>query len=88
MMGEKGEAGPPGTQGPAGARGDAGPPGPAGPAGVANLRAFDVNTESATCEADEILVSALCKNGGGPPMLQGGTARCNQLGIVGLCLRK
>jgi collagen triple helix repeat protein len=85
MAGERGEAGPPGPQG---ARGEPGSPGPAGPPGVAGLRAFDVSTETAACEINEVLVSALCK-GGGPPVLQGGTARCTSaIGIVGLCVRR
>jgi hypothetical protein len=86
--GEKGETGPAGPAGPAGERGEAGPPGPPGPAN-ANLRAFDVNGETAACEANEVLVSALCKDGGGPPVLQGGAVRCTGAsGIVGLCLRR
>jgi hypothetical protein len=36
-----------------------------------------------------VLVSAICKNAGGPPVLQGGTVRCaGSAGIVGLCMRK
>ena len=86
IVGEKGEAGPPGPQGP---RGEAGPPGPAGPPGVVGMRAFDVSTETAACETNEVLVSALCKGGEGPPMFQGGAVRCNGAnGIVGLCVRK
>jgi collagen triple helix repeat protein len=86
IVGEKGEAGPPGPQGP---RGEAGSPGPAGPPGVVGMRAFDVSTETATCETNEVLVSALCKGGERPPMFQGGAVRCNGAnGIVGLCVRK
>jgi hypothetical protein len=56
---------------------------------VAGLRAFDVNGETVACEANEVLVSAICKDGGGPPVLQGGTARCaGASGVVGLCMRK
>jgi hypothetical protein len=53
------------------------------------MRAFDVSTETAACETNEVLVSALCKGGEGPPILQGGTVRCSgSNGIVGLCVRK
>jgi hypothetical protein len=39
--------------------------------------------------SSEVLVSALCKGGDGPPSLQGSTARCNGAnGIVGLCMRR
>ena len=67
MRGETGLAGPPGPMGAKGDTGQAGAPGPAGergqpgPAGNSILRAFDVNGESAACEADEVLVSAICK---------------------------
>jgi hypothetical protein len=96
--GDKGEAGAVGAVGPVGAKGDkgdkgdrgeAGPPGPAGQAGAANLRGFDVDGMSASCEPNETLVFAACKNDGGAPVLQGGTARCTAgTGIVGLCMRK
>ena len=87
--GAKGEAGPSGPPGP---KGDAGPPGAAGAAGPVaslNLRSFDVNGDSFACEANEVLVSAICKGAGGPPVLQGASARCaGAAGIVGLCMRK
>jgi hypothetical protein len=86
MTGEKGEVG---ARGPQGARGEPGPSGPAGPPGATGLRAFDVSTQTAVCEANEVLVSALCKGGEGPPVLEGTTARCNSgNGIVGLCIRR
>jgi hypothetical protein len=48
-----------------------------------------VSGETAGCEANEILVSALCKGGSGAPVLEGSTARCaGATGIVGLCLRR
>ncbi len=40
------------------------------------------------CETNEIIVSALCKDGG-TPVLQGGDVSCKgATGIVGLCLRR
>jgi hypothetical protein len=97
-QGVRGEAGPPGPAGPkgdagpAGPKGDrseAGPPGPPGPAATAALRGFDSSGDSVTCEENEVLVSAICKNAGGPPVLQGATVRCaGSAGIVGLCMRK
>ncbi len=99
MPGPKGDAGPPGEPGPPGQigttgpkgdqgeRGDSGPAGP--PAPAANLRGFDVNGDSAGCEADEVLVSALCKDGGGQPVLQNGRVICSGAsGVVGLCMRR
>lgn len=84
--GPKGDAGP---AGPKGDRGEAGPSGPPGPAATAALRGFDSNGDSVTCEENEVLVSAICKNTGGPPVLQGATVRCaGSAGIVGLCMRK
>jgi hypothetical protein len=84
--GMRGELGPAGPPGPMGAKGEAGPP---GPPGNSNLRTFDVNDESAACEADEVMVSAICKAPGGAPMLQDGKAICSGAsGIVGLCMRR
>ena len=58
------------------------------PAGAANLRAFDAAGDNFACETNEIIVSALCKDGG-TPVLQGGDVSCKgATGIVGLCLRK
>ena len=90
--GPAGPKGDPGPAGPKGDRGEAGPPGspgPPGPAATAALRGFDSNGDSVTCEENEVLVSAICKNAGGPPVLQGATVRCaGSAGIVGLCMRK
>jgi hypothetical protein len=73
-------AGPPG---PAGPKGDAGPPGPA------NLRIFDVSSDIAGCESDEILVSAICKDGGAQLLIQNGQAICKgATGVVGICGRR
>jgi hypothetical protein len=47
-----------------------------------------VTGETYTCEAKEIVVSALCKAGGTPVSL-GSTVRCpGNVGIVGLCMRR
>jgi hypothetical protein len=102
-QGERGEPGPPGPagapgvasergqvgmQGAQGERGEPGSPGPAGPAGPSNLRAFEVTGDTASCQANEILVSALCE-GGSQPLLQNGRATCSGAGgIVGLCMRR
>ena len=89
-QGVRGEPGPPGPPGPKGEQGPAGPPGAAGPAGAAaNLRAFDATGETFACEANETIVSAICKGGGGGSTLQDGTVRCaGSSGIAGLCVRK
>jgi hypothetical protein len=88
-QGVRGETGPPGAPGPKGEPGPPGSAGPAGPAANVSLRSFDVNGDSFACEANEVLVSAICKDAGGPPILQGATARCaGAAGIVGLCMRK
>jgi hypothetical protein len=87
--GPPGPAGPKGDAGPAGPKGDRGEAGPPGPTATAALRGFDSNGDSVTCEENEVLVSAICKNAGGPPVLQGATVRCaGSAGIVGLCMRK
>ena len=87
--GPKGDAGPAGPKGDRGEAGPPGTPGPPGPAATAALRGFDSNGDSVTCEENEVLVSAICKNAGGPPVLQGATVRCaGSAGIVGLCMRK
>jgi hypothetical protein len=84
--GMRGEVGPAGPPGPMGAKGEAGPP---GPPGNSNLRAFDVSDESAACEADEVMVSAICKAPGGAPTFQDGKAICSGAsGVVGLCMRR
>jgi hypothetical protein len=83
MLGEAGPAGP------MGAKGDTGQAGSPGLPGNSNLRSFDVNGESVACEADEVLVSAICKAPGGAPTLQDGKATCSGAsGIVGLCMRR
>jgi hypothetical protein len=103
MRGERGPAGPPGPkadkgepgiQGPPGTAGAPGPQGPAGQKGergeaATNLRPIDVTGDTAACEPDEWLVSALCKDGGAQPVLQNGKAHCAAAtGIVALCARK
>jgi hypothetical protein len=75
-----------------GPKGDSGPPGPMGPAGppwaVANLRAFDATGETASCAANERLVSAICR-GSGTPVMEGNNVHCaGATGIVGLCMRR
>jgi hypothetical protein len=68
--------------------GPSGDAGPAGAVGESNLRAFDATGDTFACEANEIPVSALCKDGGGA-VLQGGHVHCSGAsGIVGLCMRK
>jgi Collagen triple helix repeat (20 copies) len=95
-QGVRGESGPPGPAGPAGPagpsglkgdRGEQGPPSPPGQA--ANLRGFDATNETFACEANETVVSAICKGGNAGPVLEDGNVRCpGAAGIVGLCLRK
>jgi Collagen triple helix repeat (20 copies) len=88
--GPKGEAGPPGSKGEAGATGAPGAKGETGSAAPAatNLRAFDATGETFACEANEIPVSAICKDGGSAT-LQGTAVHCaGASGIVGLCMRK
>jgi hypothetical protein len=63
--GPPGMAGPPGPQGPAGPPGPPGPPGPQGPPGPASqTRVIRVNclqqSCQATCNVDEVLVTAYC----------------------------
>jgi hypothetical protein len=97
--GPEGEAGLQGPAGPQGVRGEVGPPGPAGPKGeqgppgppgaAANLRPFDAAGDTFACEANEVIVSAICKGGSGGPILENGTVRCaGSSGIAGLCFRK
>jgi hypothetical protein len=48
-----------------------------------------VNGDSVACEANEVLVSAICKDVAAPPQLQGGRAHGpGASGIVGLCVGK
>jgi hypothetical protein len=49
---------------------------------------FDASGETFACEANEIVVSAICK-AAGSPTLDGRTVRCaGGAGIVGLCMRQ
>jgi hypothetical protein len=91
-QGARGEPGPAGQAGAAGPKGDRGEPGPAGPAwstAAASVRLFDAIGETYSCEANEIVVSAICKTGGAPVSL-GATVKCpgSNVGIVGLCMRR
>src|SRR3954462_1436808 len=73
--GEKGDVGPPGPTGAQGPKGDPGPPGPSGPpgeiplgsAGISTVRVVRVSCEAAactaTCNQDEVLVTAYCGPG-------------------------
>jgi Collagen triple helix repeat (20 copies) len=90
LPGPVGMTGPKGDPGEKGLQGDRGEPGPVGPPGTpANLRGFDVSGDSAGCNPDELLVSALCKDGGGQPTLQNGRVSCSGAsGIVGMCMRR
>ena len=52
-----------GEKGDSGEKGEPGPPGPAGPkgeAGLAGLRVVAPQATSASCEADEVMISAYC----------------------------
>ena len=55
-VGEKGEPGPPGPQGNKGDKGDKGDPGTPG----TTLRVVAAQSSSASCEADEVMISAYC----------------------------
>jgi hypothetical protein len=45
--------------------------------------------DTVACGPDEVLVSALCKDGGGQPVLENGRVSCSGTsGIVGLCMRR
>ena len=57
--GEKGEAGAAGPPGPAGSKGDKGDKGDAGAPGTA-LRVVAPQSSTATCESDEVMISAYC----------------------------
>jgi hypothetical protein len=85
IPGVQGQAGAQGPQGPQGAPGAAGAPGEKGDKGDAaavNLRAVQVDG-SASCEANETLVSVFCPAGGAAD-----GAKCATSPTVGLCLRK
>jgi hypothetical protein len=87
-QGAKGDQGEAGPQGLAGPLGPPGLPGPAGTATASNLRGFEASGGSYTCNAGEVLVSALCK-GGGAVTLQNGSAHCaDATGIVGICMKQ
>ena len=55
-VGEKGEPGPPGPQGNKGDKGDKGDPGTPG----TTLRVVAAQSSTASCEADEVMISAYC----------------------------
>jgi hypothetical protein len=55
-VGEKGESGPAGPAGPQGAKGDKGDPGTPG----TTLRVVAAQSSTASCEADEVMISAYC----------------------------
>jgi hypothetical protein len=91
--GQQGPAGPQGMRGERGERGpdgQAGPPGPRGEPGQASaLRHVEGPGDTIACNEDEVLVSAICKEG--PATVQGTAtgAKCGTAtGIVGLCMRK
>ena len=77
--GPQGAQGPQGSQGAPGAKGDKGDKGDAAPAG---LRAVQ-GDGTASCEANETLVSVFCPGGGAAD-----GAKCSTPPTVGLCLRK
>jgi len=58
-VGEKGESGPAGPAGPQGAKGDKGDKGDLGTPGT-TLRVVAAQSSSASCEADEVMISAYC----------------------------
>ena len=86
MPGAQGSAGPVGPVGPAGAAGPAGPKGDKGDAGATAQASFRVVTsggDSVSCNADEVLVSLVCKEGSATG------AKCATAGgATGLCARK
>jgi len=58
-VGEKGEPGAAGQPGPAGSKGDKGDKGDPGAPGTA-LRVVSPQSSTATCESDEVMISAYC----------------------------
>jgi Collagen triple helix repeat (20 copies) len=58
-VGEKGEPGAAGPPGPAGSKGDKGDKGDPGAPGTA-LRVVAPQSSTATCESDEVMISAYC----------------------------
>jgi hypothetical protein len=59
QTGDIGEKGEPGLPGPPGPKGDPGPMGDPGPAGT-TLRVVAPQSPVASCEADEVMISAYC----------------------------
>jgi collagen triple helix repeat protein len=90
--GQQGPAGPQGMRGEHGEPGASGPPGPPGPKGepgpASALRYVEGSGDAIACNGDEVLVSAICKEGSAT--LQGPAgAKCSTAsGVVGLCIRK
>ncbi len=99
-QGIAGAQGPAGPQGPKGDRGETGPAGPAGPAGplgqtgpagspgAVNIRLVQQTGDTLACNDGEVLVSALCSEGGAPTVSQGRSAKCTANGVTGLCMRR
>jgi hypothetical protein len=92
-QGQKGDAGPPGPAGPAGLQGPAGPAGPASQARVIKLNC-STQTCMATCNVDEILVSAYCgPSRRAPNVLSENSVSCGIVAsaadtpLVAVCLR-
>jgi hypothetical protein len=47
------------------------------------------SSDALACNEGEVLVSALCNDGGAPTISQGRAAKCNATaGVVGLCMRQ
>ena len=45
--------------------------------------------DTLSCNEGEVLISAICKEGGGSAVLQGTAAKCGApVGVVGVCMRK
>lgn len=97
--GAAGPAGPQGAIGPAGPKGDTGAKGDAGPAGPANNKFRVVTLDAAacgtsgctvTCNANEVIVSALCAaDTSTPPQVQASSAKCGpSKGMNAICAAK
>ena len=41
-----------------------------------------------SCNEGEVLVSAVCNEGGVPTVSQGRSAKCTANGVTGLCMRR
>lgn len=78
--GQKGDPGPKGDRGDAGPKGDKGDSGAAGAAGAAGatLRVVTSNSASASCNGDEVVISAICAGSPNftPLKLSGNGAQC------------